>query len=64
MALFDSLVAGDDASRLRPAPDPVCLALEQMKAGTGPDVWRAGDSTIDITAAAFADLTRVFLNRA
>ena len=38
-ALFDCVVAGDDASRLKPAPDPIFRALEEIRVRPGPDVW-------------------------
>ena len=63
-ALFDSVVAGDDTNRLKPAPDPVFKALEQMKSAPGTDVWYVGDSTTDTTAAKNAGVTSIFFNGA
>lgn len=62
--LFDSVVAGDDTPRLKPAPDPVFQALEDIKAGSGPDVWYLGDSTTDVVAAKNAGVTSIFFNGA
>ena len=62
--LFDSVVAGDDTPRLKPAPDPVFQALEEIKAGSGPDVWYLGDSTTDVVAAKNAGVTSIFFNGA
>lgn len=62
--LFDAVVAGDDTSRLKPAPDPIYQALEEMKAPRGPDVWYVGDSTTDVIAAKNAGITSIFFNGA
>lgn len=62
--LFDSVVAGDDTPRLKPAPDSVYQALEDMKTGNGPDIWYVGDSTTDVTAAKNAGVTSIFFNGA
>jgi len=62
--LFDAVVAGDDTPRLKPAPDPIYQALDQMKARRGPDVWYVGDSTTDVVAARNAGITSIFFNGA
>jgi len=62
--LFDSVVAGDDTPRLKPAPDPIYQALDDMKAPRGPDIWYVGDSTTDVIAAKHAGVTSIFFNRA
>jgi len=62
--LFDSVVAGDDTPRLKPAPDPVYQALEDIKAAAGPEVWYVGDSTTDVIAAKTAGVTSIFFNGA
>ena len=62
--LFDSVVAGDDTPRLKPAPDPVYQALDDIKAESGPDVWYLGDSTTDVVAAKNAGVTSIFFNGA
>ena len=62
--LFDSVVAGDDTPRLKPAPDPIYQALDDMKAQAGPDVWYIGDSTTDVIAAKNAGITSIFFNGA
>jgi len=62
--LFDSVVAGGDTSRLKPAPDPVYKALEDMKTSSGPDIWYVGDSTTDIISAKAAGVTSIFFNGA
>lgn len=63
-ALFDSVVAGDDSARLKPAPDPVLRALDDMKAVAGADVWYVGDSTTDAISAKRAGVTSIFFNGA
>lgn len=63
-ALFDCVVAGDDTSRLKPAPDPIYRALEEMRVPPGPDVWYMGDSTTDTIAAKNAKITSIFFNGA
>ena len=63
-ALFDSVVAGDDTSRMKPAPDPVLRALDDMKVPAGRDIWYVGDSTTDIVAARTANITSIFFNGA
>jgi len=63
-ALFDCVVAGDDTSRLKPAPDPIYRALEEIKVQPGPDVWYMGDSTTDTIAAKNAKVTSIFFNGA
>lgn len=62
--LFDSVVAGGDTPRLKPSPDPVHKALQDMKAQAGPDVWYVGDSTTDVTSAKRAGVTSIFFNGA
>lgn len=62
--LFDSVVAGDDTPRLKPAPDPVYQALDDIRASSGPDVWYVGDSTTDVVAAKNAGVTSIFFNGA
>lgn len=62
--LFDAVVAGDDTPRLKPAPDPIYRALEDMKAARGPDVWYVGDSTTDVISAKQAGITSIFFNGA
>jgi phosphoglycolate phosphatase len=63
-ALFDSVIAGDDTDRHKPAPDPVFKALERMRAAAALDVWYVGDSTTDTTAAKNAGVTSIFFNGA
>jgi len=62
--LFDSVVAGDDTPRLKPAPDPIYQALDDMKLSRGPGVWYVGDSTTDVTSAKNAGITSIFFNGA
>lgn len=48
--LLDLAVGGGDARPLKPAPDGVLYAMEQL--GVTPDeVWYVGDSTIDVVTA-------------
>ena len=49
--LFHRLVGAMDASRDKPAPEPVLLALEDSGIDPGPDVWFAGDTDIDMECA-------------
>ncbi len=62
--LFDAVVAGDDTPRLKPAPDPIYQALDEMKARAGPEVWYVGDSTTDVISAKNAGVTSIFFNGA
>lgn len=63
-ALFDSVIAGDDTSRLKPTPDPIFRALDEMKMTAGPQIWYVGDSTTDTIAARNANVTSIFFNGA
>lgn len=62
--LFDTVVAGDQAVRLKPAPDPLLLAASRLGIAPGGHVWYVGDSPMDVTAAKAAAMTSAFYNRA
>jgi phosphoglycolate phosphatase len=62
--LFDTVVAGDDTTRRKPAPDPILKALSNLGVEPGPHTWYVGDSTTDTTASKFAGVTSVFFNGA
>jgi phosphoglycolate phosphatase len=48
---FGRLVGALDASRDKPALEPVLLALERSGVAPGPEVWIAGDADIDLECA-------------
>lgn len=59
--LFGRLVGSQDATRDKPAPDPVHLALLQSGINAGSEVWFVGDAPIDIACGRGAGCTTVFL---
>ena len=62
--LFDTVVAGDDTARRKPAPDPILKAIDNLGAVPDLHTWYVGDSTTDTTASKFAGVTSVFYNGA
>ncbi len=62
--LFEIIVAGDDAARLKPWPDPVLKALQIADLRPDADIWYVGDSTTDTMSAKAAGITNVFYNGA
>ncbi len=62
--LFDIVITGDDVQRLKPAPDPILLALKKVDLRAQPDIWYVGDSTTDTIAAKSTGITNIFYNGA
>ena len=62
--LFDTVVAGDDAARRKPAPDPIEKALANLAAACDDHAWYVGDSTTDTVSAKRAGVVSVFYNGA
>lgn len=46
--LIDLLISADDVESSRPAPDMILLAMEKLGITTASNVWKIGDSGIDI----------------
>ncbi|MEQ8664338.1 MAG: HAD family hydrolase [Rhodospirillales bacterium] len=59
--LFDGIVGATDASRDKPAIEPVRLALGDSGIEPGPAVWFAGDADIDLQCAHGAGATAVLI---
>ncbi len=49
--LFEQVVGANDATRDKPAPEPVLLALDGSGIAPGESVWFVGDTDIDMTCA-------------
>ncbi len=64
VALFDTMICGDDVARRKPAPDLILKALDSLEAQASPQCWYLGDSTTDIIAAKQAGVTALFYNGA
>ncbi|TGD74858.1 HAD family hydrolase [Mangrovimicrobium sediminis] len=62
--LFVTAVCGDDTQQRKPHPDQIQLALRNLGANAGAEVWYVGDSTTDTIAAKVAGVTSVFFNGA
>ena len=60
-AFFGGLVGASDATRDKPAVEPVELALSASGAVLGPHVWFVGDTDIDMLCAQNAGCTSVLL---
>jgi phosphoglycolate phosphatase len=58
---FARLVGAGDATRDKPAREPVELALSGGRLAPGPEVWFVGDTDIDIECGANAGCTTVLL---
>jgi len=56
---FAAIIGSDDASRDKPHPDPVHLALEYIDLPPGPEVWFVGDSEIDLETAIACGCTAI-----
>ena len=61
---FRTSVCGDDASRRKPHPDQLELAVFNLGGEVSEAVWYVGDSTTDTIAAKEAGVTSVFFNGA
>jgi phosphoglycolate phosphatase len=60
---FRRIIGATDATRDKPAPDPVHLALDVSGIAAGPDVWFVGDTDIDMLCAQNSGCTGILLNR-
>ncbi len=58
---FSGLVGASDASRDKPAVEPVDLALAAGPHKRGPDVWFVGDTAIDMECATNAGCTSILI---
>jgi phosphoglycolate phosphatase len=58
---FASIVGAQDASRDKPDPAPVHLALSQGNIPAGADVWFVGDAPIDVICGLAAGCTTIFV---
>lgn len=58
---FSRLVGAGDATRDKPAADPVILALENSGISPGTDVWFVGDAAVDMQCAAHTGCIPVLL---
>ncbi len=58
---FSALVGAGDASRDKPAIEPVDMALAPGQVEKGADVWFVGDTAIDMECAANAGCTGVLI---
>lgn len=59
---FHRIVGATDASRDKPAPDPVFMALDGTGVPAGPEVWFVGDSAVDLACAHAAGCTAVLVH--
>ncbi len=59
-SLFGRLVGAQDATRDKPAADPVHLALSDSGITAGPDVWFVGDAPIDVECGRNAGCSTIF----
>ena len=59
---FGRLVGAGDASRDKPAPEPVAMALDGSGIEAGNEVWMIGDSGVDMEIAHVAGLTAVLVH--
>ncbi len=58
---FGKIVGAQDASRDKPDPEPVHLALSTGKIPAGADVWFVGDAPIDVTCGRAAGCTTIMV---
>jgi phosphoglycolate phosphatase len=58
---FGGIVGAQDASRDKPDPEPVHLALSTGKIRPGPDVWFVGDAPIDVACGRAAGCTTILV---
>ncbi len=59
--LFGRLVGAQDATRDKPASDPIHLALLQSGIAAGPEVWFVGDAPIDVLCGRSAGCSTIFV---
>ena len=62
--LFDTTVCGNEVKNLKPAPDLILTALENLDVKPGLYCWYVGDSTTDTVSAKIAGVTNIFYNGA
>ncbi len=58
---FGGIVGAQDASRDKPDPEPVHLALSTGNIRAGADVWFVGDAPIDVTCGRAAGCTTIIV---
>jgi phosphoglycolate phosphatase len=58
---FKKIVGAQDASRDKPDPEPVHLALSTGAIPAGADVWFVGDAPIDVTCGRAAGCTTIIV---
>lgn len=58
---FSKLVGATDASRDKPAVEPVALALENSGITPGPSVWFVGDTDVDMECAHRSDCVPILI---
>ncbi|WP_259779799.1 HAD family hydrolase [Aestuariispira ectoiniformans] len=60
---FGRLVGAGDATRDKPAPDPVHMVLEESGLPIDSSIWFVGDSNVDMEIAHATGCTAVLVNR-
>jgi phosphoglycolate phosphatase len=60
---FESIVGAGDATRDKPAPESLCLALARTPVSPGSEVWIVGDAGIDMEIAHKTGCLPVLLHR-
>lgn len=61
---FGPVIGAGDATRDKPDPAPILLALERMGLGASRSVWYMGDTALDMEAAKAAGVTAVLVGDA
>ena len=61
---FGTVIGAGDAAADKPDPAPILLALAQLGATPGPEVWYMGDTALDMQAARAAGVTAVLIGDA
>jgi phosphoglycolate phosphatase len=61
---FRAVIGAGDAAADKPDPAPILMALEQMGAVPGPEIWYLGDTALDMKAARAAGVTAVLVGDA
>lgn len=54
---FDVIVDWNRCRRIKPSPEPILLALKDMKVDPAPHVWYVGDSEVDSQSARSAGVS-------
>jgi len=60
---FKKLIGALDASRDKPSPEPLEMALADSNISLGPNVWYVGDAPIDMECAKTAGCTGILLRK-